>query len=137
MSKLAIIVLALLAAGCATYRSEVAFVTAETGSASRGAGTPVIAAAEATAAVPLPEGIKTVEISEFEDGLVCESRKRTGTRISRNTCYTPEAYAAMQAAKREKAQRYIDGLEREQNMLGIQQRAIDDQQQRAMMGAGR
>ena len=138
MLKLAVIVLALLAAGCAVYRSEVASVTAEAGPGSPGAAPPVIAAAEdtATAAAPLPEGIKTVEISEFEDGLVCESRKRTGTRISRNACYTREEYAAMQAAKREQAQRYIDDLAREQNMLATQQQALEEQQRRAMMGAG-
>ena len=145
MSKLAVIVPAvivpaLLTAACASHRSEQASVTAEADpAAALVAGPAVVAAASdtATSQVPEPEATdaNTVEISELDTGLVCEPRRRTGSRISRNICYTPEEQAALQAAKREQAQRYIDDLRRDQEMRAMQQREQEEQQRRAMMGA--
>jgi hypothetical protein len=136
MPRLAVIVPILLAAGCAAQQSEIASVSADAGQASPGTAPTVIAPAEnaSTAAALQPEGTKKVEISDFEDGLVCDSHVRTGSRMRRRTCYSREEYAAIQAAKEEQALQYLDDLAREQNMLGIQQQAIEEQQRRAMAG---
>lgn len=114
MPKLAIIAPTLLLAACAAHRSEIATV----------ADTAVAPAEDAD--------VKTVEVAELDTGMVCESRRRSGTRISRPVCYTREEQAALQASQREEALRYLDDLEREQRMNTIRQQEIEEQQRRAL-----
>lgn len=137
MSKLVVIVPALLAAGCAANRSEIASDAAER-AASPATDPALIAAADdsATAAGQLSAIAekKTVELSELDNGLVCESRRHTGSRISRPVCYTREEQAALQAARREQAQRYAADLAHDQQMREQQQRALEERQRQAIIG---
>jgi len=138
MSKVAAIVSALLVASCAAHRSEMDSVAADPVPTPRSAGPALTSAADstATAEAPLPEAAeaKTVEISELDNGLICESRPRTGSRISRNVCYTREERAALQAANREQAQRYAYELARDQELREAQQRALEEQRRQQMIG---
>jgi hypothetical protein len=134
MSKLAVIVPALLAAGCAVHQSEIA---ADASPAAPNARPELIATTDdsVTATVTLPESTdtETIEIDEIDNGLICESRSSTGTRINRNVCYTREEHAAIQAQMQEQAKRDLANLEREQRVLAMRQQEIEEQRRRALV----
>jgi hypothetical protein len=62
----------------------------------------VVAAAE--------ESARTVELEELDNGVICERRVPTGSRISYETCYTREEQEARQAAMREFTQRDFEEM---------------------------
>jgi hypothetical protein len=68
-------------------------------------------AAEPADAAPIvaANDVETVDISELDNGLVCERTAPTGSRISEQTCYTREQYAARQAVQ-ETAQRDVNEM---------------------------
>jgi hypothetical protein len=132
MWKLAVIVVALLAAGCAAHRSEVAAVSGEAHAALAGGG-------YGLPALPGPEGAEptTIDIRELDNGLVCESRRNSSTRISRKVCFTREEQAAAWATDRQKAQNYLTEHERQQQMYDQQQYQMDERVRRGIPAMGR
>ena len=69
-------------------------------------------AREPADAVPIvaANDVETVDISELDTGLVCERSAPTGSRISEQTCYTREQYAAREAIEQETAQRDVNEM---------------------------
>ena len=146
MSKLIFVVPALVAVGCVAQRSEV--IPAEANAAPVGlvaqlasaptptpvpTSTPAAAAAAAVDSEAVATDVKTVAIEELDNGLVCEARERSGSRVTRKVCYTREEYAAVQALQREQAQQYARDLSREREMREAQERA-DQERRRSVAG---
>ena len=138
MPKLIFIVIvpAVLAAGCAAQPTEIAPAASQAASAP-----PVVAMAAAVnvapAAVPSqPESleVKTVAYEELDNGLVCEPRQRSASRITRRVCYTREEYAVVQEQQREHAQEYARDLSRDQEWREAQQRAEQERRRSGMAG---
>jgi len=86
---------------------------------------------------PAEEGAEAaaVDIADLDNGLVCESRRRPGSRIAKEVCYTRGEYTALAAAQREQTQRYIRDLRRDQELRADQERAVQEQQRQAMVRA--
>jgi hypothetical protein len=58
--------------------------------------------------------VETVGADEMDNGLVCRSRRRSGSRIAESYCYTREEYAAEQQARDEKTRAYVNALDQDQ-----------------------
>jgi hypothetical protein len=82
----------------------------------------LVSTAEAPAA-PTTGEVPVVDIEKVGDtGVVCELKRRSGSRITKTVCVTREQHAAMQRKQAADAQEYARDLE--------QDRAMRDQQQR-------
>ena len=127
MWKLAVVAIAVLAVGCAAHRSEVS-----------GQGHAMLPGA-AYAAAHGQEGIEptTVDIRELDNGLVCESRRNSSTRISRKVCFTREEQARAWATDRERTQDYLTEHQRQQRMYDEQQYQMDERVRRGIPAMGR
>jgi hypothetical protein len=77
--------------------------------------------------------VKTVEFQELDNGLVCEPRQRSASRITRRVCYTREEYAAMQVQQREQAQEYARDLSRDREWREAQER-MEQERRRSTPG---
>jgi hypothetical protein len=77
--------------------------------------------------------VKTVEIEELDNGLVCEPRQRSASRITRRVCYTREEYAALQVQQREQAQEYARDLSRDREWREAQER-MEQERRRSTPG---
>jgi hypothetical protein len=84
---------------------------------------------EPTDAAPIvaASDVEAVDISELDNGLVCERSAPTGSRISEQTCYTREQYAARQAVQ-ETAQRDINEMRELQRSRELAERAARGRQ---------
>lgn len=138
MSKLALIVPALLAASCAAHRNEpVPLASLAQANAApqeltaQAESPPAVSAVQAPAEV---NDVKTVQFEELDNGLVCERRERSASRISRRVCYTREEHAAYQAAEREQAQKYAQALSRDREWREAQDRAEQERRRQGMAG---
>jgi hypothetical protein len=94
-------------------------------------------AREPTDAAPIvaANDIETVDISELDNGLVCERTAPTGSRISEQTCYTREQYAARQAVQ-ETAQRDINEMRELQRSRELAEQAARGQQTQGAVPGG-
>jgi hypothetical protein len=78
--------------------------------------------------------VETVDISELDTGLVCERTAPTGSRISEQTCYTREQYAARQAMQ-QTVQRDVNEMRELQRSRALAEQAARSQAMgRAMRG---
>ena len=135
MPKLIYIVSALLAVGCAGQRVETP-PPASVGNTVAKAGSLIAQVDIAPAAAEAPTetlDVKTVEIEELDNGLVCEPRERSGSRITRRVCYTREVYAALQVQQREQAQEYARDLSRDREWREAQER-MEQERRRSTPG---
>jgi hypothetical protein len=90
----------------------------------------LVAAADppASAAVPPAGDVVVIEVEDLatDTGLVCEPKRRSGSRIARTVCTTREALAATEQEQAEAARKYARDLDRERAMkagpTGEQQR---------------
>lgn len=87
------------------------------------------AAAEQPAdTVPPSEDVTDVEMSRFESNVVCEPRRRPGSRITVKVCFPREEYEMMQRNQAAAAQQYARDLDRERAMKEAQGRMAGPQQ---------
>jgi hypothetical protein len=94
------------------------------------------AAGDATDAAPIvaANDVETVDIAELDTGLVCERTAPTGSRISEQTCYTREQYAARQAMQ-QTVQRDVNEMRELQRSRALAEQAARSQAMgRAMRG---
>jgi len=89
----------------------------------------VVAAADRPADAPAIGDVVVVDMKEVgkDTGLVCEPKRRSGSRIARTVCTTREALAATEAQQAAAAQKYARDLERERAMKDQQGRMGDQQ----------
>jgi hypothetical protein len=78
--------------------------------------------------------VKTVQFEELDNGLVCEPRERSGSRITRRVCYTREEFAALQVQQREHAQEYARDLSRDREWREAQERMEQERRRQGMAG---
>lgn len=118
MNKITALCLTALFSGCAVHTPP------ETPTA---AAFDAIAELAPTGAAPVNEvEVESVDIEELDNGLVCEPRKRGGSRIQRRVCYNREEYAANAEAREEQARetvRTLDQQQRNMEMMRQQQEA--------------
>jgi hypothetical protein len=135
MPKLIYLVPAIFAAGCAAHRVEMPPQSSVGSVASAGGLIAQVDIAPAAAAETPTEAlqVKTVEFEELDNGLVCEPRQRSASRITRRVCYTREEYAAVQALEREQAQEYARDLSRDREWREAQER-MEQERRRSTPG---
>jgi hypothetical protein len=134
MPKLIYLVPAIFAAGCAAQRVEMPPQSAVGSVASAGGLIAQVDIAPAAAEAPTETlDVKTVEFEELDNGLVCEPRQRSASRITRRVCYTREEYAAVQALEREQAQEYARDLSRDREWREAQER-MEQERRRSTPG---
>jgi hypothetical protein len=94
-------------------------------------------AADPTGAAPIvaANDVETVDISELDTGLVCERSTPTGSRISEQTCYTREQYAARQAMQ-EQVQRDVNEMRDLQRSRALAEQEARRQAMEAAMRRG-
>jgi hypothetical protein len=110
LAALPVIGYAFLAA-CATTPDETSSLAAESVSPAS-----LVAAAAPAADPPAVTGAELVEADELDSGLVCESKRRPGSRIPVEICITREQRAAIEEQQAQNAQQYARDLERERAM---------------------
>jgi hypothetical protein len=109
-------------AACATTPDETSSLAAESVPA-----VALIATAAPPADATAGTSVAAVEADELDSGLVCESKRRPGSRIPVEICITREERAAVEERQVQNAQQYARDLDRE--------RALKEQQGR--MSGGR
>lgn len=112
-----------LLAACTTTPDELASPSFAAGSAPVA---PLVAAAELRAD-PLPEDVVTIEAEASDTNVVCETKRRPGSRIGATVCYTREERAALDQTQAEAARQYARDLDRERAMRE-QQRPLETQE---------
>jgi hypothetical protein len=134
MPKLIYLVPAFLAASCAAQRVEMP-PASSVGTVARAGGLIAQVDIAPTGAEAPSEAldVKTVEIEELDNGLVCEPRQRSASRITRRVCYTREEYAALQVQQREQAQEYARDLSRDREWREAQER-MEQERRRSTPG---
>ena len=60
---------------------------------------------------------KTIPIDELDNGLICEQRKRSGSRIKQTVCYSREELAANQAQNEERIREQMREMDRSLEVL--------------------
>jgi hypothetical protein len=93
-------------------------------------------ASDPTGAAPIvaANDVETIDVSELDTGLVCERSAPTGSRISEQSCYTREQYAARQA-EQETAQRDVNEMrELQRNRALAEEAARREAMDRALRG---
>jgi hypothetical protein len=72
---------------------------------------------------------KTITVDEIDNGVICELRKRPGSHIAQEYCYTAE----QREGNAEQVQAILDQLERDQRAREAWEHAREAERQRAIM----
>ncbi len=125
MRRVPVVLISLALSACASAPDvvPVANLSAEPESATE---IPVVMATE----------VETVGVSEIDNGRVCESERRPGSRIAQTVCYTREEHAALQARRSEEIAAYIDALDEDQRNRAFAQQEMERQRRSQMSRIG-
>jgi hypothetical protein len=90
------------------------------------ASRPLALTESAASAVPA----ESVDISELDNGMICRSQRRPGSRIAETFCYTREEHAARAEQRAEHIEAYLNALDRDQRNREIAQQQMEQERRR-------